>query len=97
MKLLAEEHDLVGRWFDDGKKLAPDETSSRIDRLVDEYLSELGTDPSGWDTLYRDPNDGRLWELTYPQSDTEGGGPPRLTEIDAAAARTKYGNVPGAE
>jgi hypothetical protein len=56
-------------------------------------LRRLGSDPSGWDTLYRDPNDGRLWELTFPDSDSEGGGPPRLACLDVDAAREKYGAV----
>jgi hypothetical protein len=45
---------------------------------------------SAWETLYRDPNDGRYWERTYPHSDWHGGGPPCLTKITFDAAKEKY-------
>jgi len=38
-----------------------------------------------WETLYRDPNDGRHWE---PHSDWHG--PPCLTNITFDAAKEKY-------
>jgi hypothetical protein len=46
-------------------------------------LEKLGHDPSGWDTLYRDPATGALWEVIYPQSYMHGGGP-RQFERDRA-------------
>ena len=49
--------------------------------------------PARWSVLFRDPGDGRLWELTYPESGSQGGGPPRLTCIDADVARKKFGSV----
>jgi len=68
-----------------------DDVARRITRLVESHLLELATSPSGWETLFRDPADGRLWELTWPQSTLPGGGPPRLTHVTAEAARLKYG------
>jgi hypothetical protein len=41
--------------------------------------------------LYRDPQDGRLWELTYPHSDWHGGEPPDLRHISSGEAASKYG------
>jgi hypothetical protein len=93
MKLAPSDIDLVGTWKLSGESIVPDATSRRLDRLVKEHLAKLGNDPSGWDTLYRDPEDGRFWELTYPQSDSEDGGPPRLTCLPAEEARKKYGSV----
>jgi hypothetical protein len=43
--------------------------------------------------LYRDPVTGRLWELTWPQSDLHGGGPPRLRLVQADEVRPKYGPI----
>jgi immunity protein 27 of polymorphic toxin system len=44
-----------------------------------------------WSKLYLDPVDGGYWELTYPQSEMHGGGPPQLVHISADAAKIKYG------
>jgi hypothetical protein len=93
MKLRPEETELVGNWRLVGNAVEADSTARRIDRLVKDQLRQLGTDTSGWDVLYRDPEDGRLWELTYPSSSSEGGGPPRLICISLKAAREKYGGV----
>jgi hypothetical protein len=91
MKLLASETDLVGRWRLVDNAVSADENCTRIARLIEDQLTNLGTDPTGWDTLYRDPADGRYWELTFPESDFEGGGPPRLTCINEVEAMRKYG------
>jgi hypothetical protein len=93
MKLAAHEHDLVGHWVTSGDGISKDSVAERIERLVAHHLQELGTDSSGWDLLLRDPTDGRLWELTYPESESIGGGPPRLTCIGTDRAREKYGQI----
>ena len=67
-----------------------DDASQRIFDLVNGYLIKLGYDQSGWDTLYQDPNDGRLWELIYPQSELQAGGPSSLVVISQDAAALKY-------
>jgi hypothetical protein len=95
MKLRPNETDLIGSWFVTGKAVDSDAIARRIDLLVREHLRRLGSDSSGWDTLLEDPADGRLWELTYPQSDSAGGGPPRLTCVDRETARRKYINLRG--
>ena len=73
----------------DGRVVA-DETCQRINELTTSHLKELGRDSSGWDVLYRDPDDGRLWELTYPQSELQGGGPPQLRCLTTDEAKKKY-------
>jgi hypothetical protein len=85
-----EETDLVGRWVAVGNQVRGDATCTRIEKLTSSYLQEVATDESGWETLYRDPQDGRYWELTHP-NDYHGGGPPRLTHISEDVARAKYG------
>ena len=91
MKLTPSETDLIGEWKRVGSVVEADSTARRINSLIKDQLTELATDKTGWDVLYEDPSDGRLWELTYPHSDWHGGGPPRLTLVDAATAREKYG------
>jgi hypothetical protein len=90
MKLASVESDLIGKWQLEKDAIAADETCKRIHWLTNHYLVHVGTDPSGWDDLYRDPQDGRLWERTWPQSEMHGGGPPRLTCLTVDEARKKY-------
>ncbi len=58
--------------------LMSEATEQRIEWLTKQKLQPIAKDLSGWETLYRDPRDCRLWELTYPQSGMHGGGPRRL-------------------
>lgn len=74
-------------------KIEGDATCARIESLISGYLVALGSDESGWDALYRDPETGFLWELTWPQSNLHGGGPPRLAIVCAEHMRAKYGAV----
>jgi len=84
---------ITGKWLMSQDRTVADETCQRISDLTQRHLVELGRDPSGWDVLYRDPNDGRFWELTYPQSELQGGGPPQLRCLPADKAKLKYGDV----
>lgn len=69
---------LKGRWVLSGRSLIPDEVSYRIEYLKSQFLIKVSVDPSGWKTLYKDPSDGRYWELSFPDSETQGGGPAEL-------------------
>lgn len=73
----------------DGRYVA-DEASTRIATLAQQYLKFMGRDSSGWDALYRDPGDGRYWELFYPHSEMQGGGPPEMRCIPESEAMQKY-------
>jgi hypothetical protein len=84
------ESDLVGHWVRSGDTLEPDAICNRIKRLTAEVLEPLASSRDGWDTLYQDPHDGRLWEHTYPTSEMHGGGPPRLKVIPTNEASAKY-------
>jgi Immunity protein 27 len=84
---------LRGQWVRREGKVVADEICERIQQLISSHLVEMGRDPSGWDALYRDPDDGRLWELTYPQSELHGGGPPQLRYLSLDEAKYKYGNI----
>lgn len=92
-KIRPEETDLLGEWEVAGGVVVADATCQRIETLVEQILQKVAVDKSGWYTLYRDSEDGRYWELTYPDSSWHGGGPPRLTYLSAQEARAKYQNV----
>ena len=72
-ELQPDETDLVGQWVNTGGRIQGDSDCLRIEWLISERLNRVVADGSGWDVLYRDPRDGRLWELTYPNSEMHGG------------------------
>lgn len=94
MKLRIDETMLVGRWLKTERGVVGDDVAERIRMLTSGYLDHLAADPSGWEHLYADPDDGRLWELTYPHGEWHGGGPPCLKVISMDIARQKYGWSP---
>lgn len=85
-----DELDLFGQWVGAGDRVKRDATCWRIARLTSDVLEPLVLSADGWETLYRDPGDGRLWERTYPLSETHGVGPPRLRAIAESEASSKY-------
>ena len=92
-RLAASETHFLGAWLEKRDRIVADPNCKRIEWLIANHLVQLGADSSGWSELYRDPDDGRLWELTWPQSEMHGGGPPRLTCVSVDAARAKYGAI----
>ena len=70
---------------------AHDEVDQRIFWLVSRRLTLLTVADGGWRQLYRDPRDGRLWELSFPHGSLHGGGPRRLEAITSAVASAIYG------
>jgi hypothetical protein len=90
MHLEKHETQLRGGWNLAGGRMVEDDIAKRIAALIHQKLEPLATSNGGWDKLFRDPSDKRLWELTYPASGTHGGGPPTLTVISEEEARTKY-------
>lgn len=77
--------------------IEPNETlvtdAKRIHVLTRSHLAEVARDASGWNVLYRDPLDGRYWEMTYPHGEMHGGGPPRLLCLALDDARERYGAI----
>jgi len=90
-ELVQEEVDLRGDWIvQKDHSVVADAIEERIEWLTTQKLERIAKDWSGWETLYRDPRDGRLWELTYPQSEMHGGGPRRLHVVSRDEAAGKY-------
>ncbi|MVZ65370.1 hypothetical protein GQF61_05845 [Sphingobacterium sp. DK4209] len=67
-----------------------DDVSNRIFFLVENYLIEINVDSSGWNRLYKDPRDGRYWELFFSNSELQGGGAPTLRYLIKEEAIMKY-------
>ena len=91
--LAPTEHELAGQWIetDDGPR--GDEIEQRIAWLVSHRLDAMDRSADGWDWLFRDPRDGRLWELTFPLGSLHGRGPRLLRHVSAAEAAAKYERV----
>lgn len=70
--------------------MVPDDSLIRIRTLVETELEKIGSASDGWSTLFKDRSDGRLWELFYPHSEMQGGGPESLRCVDIVQAAHKY-------
>jgi hypothetical protein len=93
MKIRSNETELQGKWVLKNGAVTTDDTCRRIDLLTTTHLRNIKTDDTGWNTLYEDPEDGRYWELTYPQSEMHGGGPPSLRTLSKEEAKSRYGEL----
>ena len=89
--LQPSDSDLVGEWVIRDGHVERDAVCQRIQRLLEHRLEELAQHATEWTKLYRDPRDGRLWELSYPNFERHGGGPPRLHLLTASVAGARYG------
>jgi hypothetical protein len=88
--LLPGENILIGRWiFNDGS-ICRDPVADRIEWLILHHLKKVTVIPPGWDVLYKDPVDNRLWELVYSQREMPGGGSPSLIHLSFEEACRKY-------
>lgn len=85
---------LRGRWLSTAAGPVPDAVEQRIRWLVAHRLDPLGSATDGWDWLFRDRVDGRLWELTFPEGMLLHSGPRLLRVIDAATSSAKYPRPP---
>jgi immunity protein 27 of polymorphic toxin system len=93
-ELRSDETWLVGAWKAKEGRLQADDVARRINFLVARVLRKRAASPDGWTVLYQDPGDGRFWELTYPQGEMQGGGPPELRVIAPQEVAKKYSFAP---
>jgi Immunity protein 27 len=84
---------LVGDWKLINGAIVADQVAQRIYELISEELQKVSTSSDGWSVLYRDPRDGRFWELIYLQGEMEGGGPPTLIHMSEQKMAVKYPSV----
>lgn len=91
MPIYPGETAIAGSWTRVGGRIVADDVCARITSLIESELLFLATSNNGWEKLYRDPVDGRYWELTYPQGELQGGGPQALVLVEPVQARKKYG------
>jgi hypothetical protein len=84
------ETELIGAWVVQDGHVNSDQTGRRISSLVREKLRKVGVAGGGWEILFQDPQDGRLWELTFPRGEMQGGGPRALRLVREEDARRKY-------
>jgi hypothetical protein len=84
------EVEIVGSWEMKDGRMVEDAACQRIRELVATELQQVAVSEDGWEKLYRDQRDGRLWEWFYPQSELHGGGPPALRVVSPETAEQKY-------
>jgi hypothetical protein len=83
---------LTGNWVFENGDMRGDAVEDRIGWLTSEKLVQVAIHPvyGAWEILYRDPSDGRFWELTFPHGEMQGGGPTQLQVISRDVAVDKY-------
>ena len=59
MSIDQNETDLIGSWIKGDDRMIEDEVCHRIDALIRTELVKVATSKSGWETLYRNPQDAR--------------------------------------
>ena len=89
-ELQPDETMLTGSWVQESWSVKGDDICQRIEWLIKSHLKFLAKDSTGWETLYRDSKDDRLWERTYPRGEMHGGGPPQLKMMSKEQASAKY-------
>jgi hypothetical protein len=95
IRLQPNEQILTGAWLVEDGHARGDAACERIEWLITHHLEKIANSPQSgaWETLYRDPDDGRYWERTYLQSEMHGGGPPQLKCVTTQQASKKYGGA----
>lgn len=88
--LMPSETLLQGKWLVSDGEILADHASQRIEYLISSVLLFVAKDDSGWISVFRDPQDLRYWELSYPESQDHGGGAPMLRCIDDFEVTKKY-------
>jgi len=72
---------IVGNWIYENGEIVADSNCKIIESMLKEELREIEVSEDGWTKRYQDEN-GNIWELTFPESNLLGGGPPQLTRIE---------------
>jgi hypothetical protein len=78
-------------WIKRGSSLVVDGDTVEIDRLLKEELEHVASTDNGWTQLFVDARGDGYWELSFPQSNTHGGGPRLLSPVSRDLVQSKYG------
>lgn len=89
-RLEPNESRLLEAWVVNGSTIFRDAVGDRIDWLLANGMEKVAIDSSGWSTLYVDTGDRRMWEVTYPQSELQGGGPRLLQIVKPEDAKERF-------
>ena len=89
-KILPTETEILGEWVVERGRTVESLEAKRIEKLINGYLEEVAVSADGWSKLFRDPSDGRFWELAYPGSSGHGGGAPALVCLSPREAAAKF-------
>jgi hypothetical protein len=84
---------ISGGWKRVGSRMVADPKLQRIHEMIATKLEKIADAGGGWETLFKDRSNGRLWERFYPHGEMHGGGPESLRSIDSAEAEHKYGVI----
>jgi hypothetical protein len=86
------ETELVGQWIQTESGVSGNEILERINWLIANHLRKVGYSKlyGAWETLYQDPQDGRYWVRSYPNSEMHGGGPATLKCISEDEAKLSF-------
>lgn len=90
---MSDSHWDLEPWEGELRSWADPAIAARIRWLVRYRLQHLGDANDGYDRLYQDPADGRLWEYTHPWPEAHGGGPYLLSVVAKDEVRSKYGRA----
>lgn len=84
------EKKIIGKWEFKNGKTEKDSNCLRIEYLISNCLEKITESDDGWSVLYRNKDDGKYWELVYPESGYHGGGPPALILLTDEEVLKKY-------
>jgi hypothetical protein len=73
--------EIIGKWIFKNGEVITDSNCKVIESMIKNDLTKLETSDDGWTIRYKG-NDGEIWELSYPESELQGGGPPRLLLVE---------------
>jgi hypothetical protein len=85
---------IIGKWIVENGKVIENQECVDIKNLTETELEQIATREGGWVKLYKNKNTGEYWELDYPQSELQGGGPPTLEQVEAGEVQKRYGTLP---
>lgn len=74
------EEEIIGKWIFKNGKVIADSNCQLIESMIENDLEKIKTSENGWTKWYKEKN-GNIWELTFPESHLQSGGPPKLTRI----------------